>query len=282
MQFNPLTPEEEKVILHKGTERPFTGEYLNNKATGTYHCKRCNAPLYRSGDKFDSHCGWPSFDDEIEGAIDRVPDADGHRTEIVCHRCGAHLGHVFLGEGLTPKQIRHCVNSISLNFVPDEPEKLATAYFASGCFWGTEYFFMKAPGVRQTAVGFMGGYVDNPTYRQVCEKNTGHFETTEVTYDPQKTSYEDLIRLFFETHDFTQVDGQGPDIGPQYRSCIFYSNEAEKAIAEKYINLLTGKGYRVATLLKPVSTFWKAENYHQQYYEHKGGKPYCHHYKKIF
>jgi peptide methionine sulfoxide reductase msrA/msrB len=157
-----------------------------------------------------------------------------------------------------------------------------TAYFASGCFWGTEYYFMKANGVLHTAVGFMDGHVQNPTYKQVCEKNTGHLETTEVIFDPTKTSYEEMVKLFFETHDLTQTDGQGPDIGPQYLSCIFYSNDEEKAMAEKYINILTNKGYKVATMLKPASMFWKAEDYHQQYYEHKGEKPYCHQYRKIF
>ena len=282
MEYNKLTPEEEYVILHKGTERPFTGEYVNNNRAGTYVCKRCDAPLYRSSDKFESHCGWPSFDDEIKGAVKRVPDADGRRTEILCASCGAHLGHVFLNEGFTQKQTRHCVNSISMKFIPAEDGNLKKAYFASGCFWGTEYFFMKAPGVKETAVGFMGGHVDNPTYQQVCQKNTGHLETTEVVYDPQKTSYENLVKLFFETHDFTQTNGQGPDIGPQYLSCIFYGSPQEKIIAEKYIRMLDDKGYRVATLLKPVSHFWKAEDYHQQYYEHKGSSPYCHRYTKIF
>lgn len=289
MEFNKLTPEEERVIVHKGTERPFTGEYVNTKDSGTYVCKRCGTPLYRSEDKFDSHCGWPSFDDEIPGAVKRVPDADGMRTEIICAHCGAHLGHVFTGEKFTPKDTRHCVNSISMKFIPaavgspkTSKDKLEKAYFASGCFWGTEYYFMKAKGVVSTAVGFMGGHVENPSYRQVCQKNTGHLETTEVVYDPKETSYENLVKLFFETHDFTQTNGQGPDIGPQYLSCIFYSNPEQKAIAEKYIKILQDKGYKVATMLKPASTFWKAEDYHQQYYEHKGSTPYCHVYKKIF
>lgn len=282
MEFNALTPDEERVIVHKGTERPFTGEYLNNKEAGTYLCKRCNAPLYRSEDKFESDCGWPSFDDEVEGAVKRVPDADGRRTEIICNNCGAHLGHVFLGEGFTEKQTRHCVNSISMKFLPAKQQGQTKGYFASGCFWGTEYFFMKASGVKQTNVGFMGGHVNNPTYEQVCQKNTGHLETTEVIFDPETTSYEEMVKLFFETHDFTQTDGQGPDIGPQYRSCIFYADESQKAIAEKYIRILQERGYRVATMLKPTTTFWKAEDYHQQYYEHKGSTPYCHKYTKIF
>jgi len=282
MDYNKLTPEEERVIVHKGTEAPYTGEYTNNKRSGTYVCRRCNTPLYKSSDKFDSHCGWPSFDDEIKGAVKRVPDADGMRTEIICAHCGAHLGHVFLNEGFTAKETRHCVNSISLKFIPEENKMIKKAYFASGCFWGTEYYFMKANGVKHTSVGFMGGHVDHPSYEQVCQKNTGHLETTEVEYDTSKTSYENLVKLFFETHDFTQTNGQGPDIGPQYLSCLFYADESEKETAEKYIKVLTDKGYKVATMLKPLSTFWKAEDYHQQYYEHKGTKPYCHVYKKIF
>lgn len=282
MKFNKLTQAEEYVIVHKGTERPYTGEYLNHTEKGTYVCKRCDAPLYRSNDKFDGHCGWPSFDDEIKGSVKRVLDADGRRTEILCNNCGAHLGHVFIGEQFTDKNTRHCVNSISLKFIPTENDTFEKVYFASGCFWGTEYFFMKAPGVKETSVGYMGGDVQNPSYEEVCTGTTGHLEVTEVVFDPSKSTYGDLVRLFFETHDFTQTNGQGPDIGSQYLSCIFYNNEEEKAIAEKYIDILKEKGYKVATMLKPASHFWKAEDYHQQYYEHRGNTPYCHSYTKIF
>ncbi|MBB3186400.1 bifunctional methionine sulfoxide reductase B/A protein [Microbacter margulisiae] len=282
MEFRKLTIEEENIIVHKATEHPYSGSLLYNKKKGLYLCKRCQTPLFRSDDKFNSHCGWPSFDDEIEGAVRRQPDADGSRTEIVCAACGAHLGHVFEGEMMTPKNVRHCVNSLSLEFQPDESEKLQTAWFASGCFWGTEYHFNKANGVVETTVGFMGGHVEHPTYSQVCTGTTGHLETTEVMFDPLQTSYEELVKLFFETHDFTQTDGQGPDIGSQYLSAIFYADDAQKAIAEKYIRILNDKGYKVATALRPAETFWPAEDYHQDYYDHKGTTPYCHIYRAIF
>lgn len=278
MKFNPLTLEEQKVILQKGTEYPFTGKWLNNKKEGTYVCRQCNLPLYRSEDKFESNCGWPSFDDEIPGAVKRIPDADGRRTEIVCSNCGGHLGHVFEGEGFTPKNTRHCVNSISMDFIP----VMEKAYFASGCFWGTEYHFMKAKGVKATTVGYMGGHTQAPTYKEVCTGTTGHVEVVEVEYDPAVTSFEEMLKLYYETHDFEQVGGQGPDIGEQYQSVVFYVNESQKALVEKYIGLLNGKGYKVATQLRPAPEFWEAEDYHQEYYDKKNGTPYCHAYRKIF
>ena len=285
MKYNKLTPEEEYVIINKGTERPWTGEYLGNKQPGTYTCKRCDAALYRSEDKFDSHCGWPSFDDEIDGAVLRIPDADGMRTEIVCARCGAHLGHVFVGEGLTQKDTRHCVNSISMNFIPDSPvvqPKTDTAIFAGGCFWGVEYYMEQKEGVKSVTSGYIGGTKDHPTYKEVCSGTTGHAEAVRIIFDPAKVSYEELARLFFEIHDPTQVNRQGPDIGLQYRSEIFYLDDDQKRTVEKLIDILKSKGYKVATGVTKATTFWPAEDYHQDYYEHKGTLPYCHGYTKRF
>ncbi len=281
MKYNNLTSEEKAVILNKATERPYTGQYVDNKTEGTYFCKQCNAALYLSKDKFDSHCGWPSFDDEIKGAVKRIPDADGRRTEIVCSNCEGHLGHVFEGEGFTAKNTRHCVNSISMKFVPTKTET-EKAYFASGCFWGTEYHFMKANGVIETTVGYMGGKTKNPTYREVCTGLSGHIETTEVEFDPTLTSFEELLKLYYETHNFEQVGGQGPDIGDQYQSVVFYVSKKQKQITEKYIQILKDRGYKPATQLREATVFWDAEDYHQEYYDQKNGTPYCHIYRKIF
>ncbi|MDD5677640.1 MAG: bifunctional methionine sulfoxide reductase B/A protein [Kiritimatiellae bacterium] len=307
--MNQLTPREEDVIVHKGTEAPFTGKYNNFHGKGTYACRRCGTALYRSDSKFDSGCGWPSFDDEIPGAVRRQPDADRMCMEILCAKCGAHLGHLFSGERLTPKNTRHCVNSISLQFIPAEATSTTnataaptatrsstpltrstpdpapgseTAIFAGGCFWGVEYYFKRAKGVLLTQAGYAGGHVDNPTYKQVCSGMTGHAEAVRITYDPGQTTYERMAKLFFEIHDPTQANRQGPDIGAQYRSIIFYQSPRQKAVAEKLIGFLKAKGYNVVTQVVPADTFWPAEDCHQQYYEKNGKTPYCHVYKKRF
>jgi peptide methionine sulfoxide reductase msrA/msrB len=157
-----------------------------------------------------------------------------------------------------------------------------TAYFAGGCFWGVEYFMEEAPGVTDAVSGFMGGTKDNPSYREVTSHRTGHAEAVRVTFNPNETTYEDVAKLFFEIHDPTQVNRQGPDIGEQYRSEVFYKNEEQKQTAENLISLLKQKGLKVATQVTPATSFWEAEDYHQDYYQHKGGEPYCHGYVKRF
>jgi len=279
--YRKLNAAEKQVILQKGTEAPHTGKYDKHNEKGVYCCKQCGLPLYTSNDKFTADCGWPAFDDEIGGAVNRIPDADGHRTEIVCSRCGAHLGHVFSGENYTEKNIRHCVNSISLIFNPASDQK-SKAIFAGGCFWGMEYHFQKTAGVLAVKAGYIGGTTDNPTYEEICNKSTGHAEAIEITFDPGQITYTDLLKLFFEIHDPGQVNRQGPDIGDQYRSAIFYFDEMQKRTAEKLIALLKDKGYKVVTELQPAEKFWEAEQYHQNYYEIKGEQPYCHIYQKKF
>ena len=283
-KIDTLTPFEKHVLIDKGTERAFSGQYVDTKEDGTYTCKVCGAPLYRSSDKFDSHCGWPSFDDAVPGAIKEVPDADGRRTEIVCANCGAHMGHVFKGEGLTEKNVRHCVNSVSLNFQKNKAQTsvFKKAYFAGGCFWGVEYYLEMIDGVKEVTSGFMGGHVKNPGYYDVVRKDTGHLETVEVVYDPSKVSYETLAKTFFEIHDPTQADGQGPDIGSQYLSAIFVSNTEERKTIERLIDILEKKGLKIATKILAKAPFYSAEAYHQDYYERKGTKPYCHRRVKRF
>lgn len=156
------------------------------------------------------------------------------------------------------------------------------AYFASGCFWGTEYFFENFKGVKSAVSGYMGGTIPNPSYEMVCTGFSGHLEVVRVEYDETEVSYELLAKQFFETHDFTQTNGQGPDIGSQYLSAIFYSNGEEKEISEKLILDLENKGYKVATSLYELVPFYEAESYHQDYYERHQKVPYCHSYRKIF
>jgi peptide methionine sulfoxide reductase msrA/msrB len=296
-EFKRLSAEEEAIIAHRGTEAPWSGQYVKVTDKGAYTCKRCGTVLFGSSDKFQSECGWPSFDDAIPGTVLRFPDADGRRVEIVCATCGAHLGHVFEGEGLTKKNTRYCVNSLSIDFAkgaipavaapkpqpePSKTPEREEAIFAEGCFWGTQSMFQKAPGVLETTVGYTGGHTENPTYKEVCTGTTGHAEALRIVFDPRKTTYETLVRLFFETHDFGQEDGQGPDIGDQYRSVIFYTTKEQKATAEKVIQQLHAMGRKVATKVVAASKFWPAEEYHQRYYEKNGKAPYCHFRRSVF
>ena len=308
----PLSGLEADVLLRKATEPPYTGEYIDNHAAGTYICRQCGMPLYHSEDKFESGCGWPSFDKEVAGAVRRVPDADGRRVEIVCANCGGHLGHVFEGEGFTEKNTRHCVNSLSMKFVPagSDEEKAALARLdnkasapagpagpasaaantaqptaasgctakaivAGGCFWGVEDAFQKIPGVCEAVSGYTGGHTVNPSYEDVCRGDTGHAEAVLVRFDPARVSYEQILRRFFEIHDPTQLNRQGPDWGEQYRSAVFYENAEQKAVAQKLMGRLRMLGYNVVTQLAPAGPFYAAEAYHQDF-TRRTGRGACH------
>lgn len=282
-KLGSLPPKLVNIIEHKATEYPFTGIYNAYSKPGTYLCRKCGIALYRADAKFASSCGWPSFEFEIKDVVRQEKDSDGSRTEILCNRCNAHLGHVFYGEKLTPMNTRHCVNSASLDFVEnDHVIDSEEAIIAAGCFWGVEYYYQKLPGVLKVESGYIGGLKDNPGYNEICSGNTGHLEGIRILFDFSKINYEEIIKYFFEIHDFSQTNGQGLDIGSQYLSACFYYDVIQKNIIESVISQLTVLGFKVATQVRKVTTFWPAEGYHQNYYNNNSGQPYCHRHTKIF
>jgi peptide methionine sulfoxide reductase msrA/msrB len=269
-------PTDKQIMFEKATEYPNSGEYNHFFEKGVYICKNCQSPLYHSDFKFDSGCGWPAFDDQVFGAIAKVPD--GGRTEIICQNCKIHLGHIFEGERMTIKNLRHCVNSASMIFKDNlEFEKIVVA---GGCFWGVEYYFKTLKGVISTQVGYIGGPQSTANYQAVCTGNSGHYEGVEILFDPKIVSTRQILKLFFEIHDFSQFSGQGNDLGEQYKSRIF-ANTNQQIIAKELVELLSQK-YTIATQILPISQFFDAENYHQDYYQKTNKTPYCHFKKTIF
>mgnify|MGYP002633864798 FL=1 len=264
--YTNLSHEERKIIVDKGTEAPFKGEYNEFFEAGLFICRACRSPLYESNTKFNAGCGWPSFDEEIEGAVVRKEDfsAGRIRTEICCSKCDGHLGHVFEGEQITEKNTRHCVNSLSIQF--KSYKNLSKVYFGAGCFWSVEKLFKIQKGVYLSQVGYMGGDTDNPRYKDICTGDTNHVEVVEVYYDEKVISFTDLLNIFWENHNPTTPNQQGFDIGSQYRSVVFYTSENQKKIAEESIlvqELNWKKTIVTEVIIAPI--FYRAEEYHQNY-----------------
>jgi len=278
-----LTPEQYSVTRLKGTERPFSGTCAVPAGEGeyVYRCVGCGTDLFRSGAKFQSGTGWPSFAEPVsELNITTIEDRSHGmvRTEVLCALCGAHLGHVF-DDGPLPSGNRHCINSVAIKLVDAGSfKRLEKAAFAAGCFWGVEASLRGVKGVVYTAVGFMGGTLKNPTYEQVCRRDTGNAETVFLEYNPDEVSYEQLLNVFWKIHNPTTPDRQGPDVGTQYRSVIFYYNDAQEKAAKLSAKELERAGRfndPVVTRIVPAQVFYRAEEYHQRYYEKQGRKPAC-------
>ena len=285
-EWKKVLPEDVyEVTRHADTERPFTGKYWNTDEKGTYYCAACGNKLFRSGAKFASSCGWPSFfeQDNKESITFKEDNSFGmKRVEANCGRCNSHLGHLF-DDGPEPTGKRYCMNAISLDFVPDiSPKNSAinseTITLGGGCYWCVEAVYEKLDGVKSVVSGFSGGKNANPTYEEVCTGRTGHAEVVQITYDKTLTNLDEILQIFFTVHDPTTLNRQGADVGTQYRSVIFYANDQQKKDGQSIIDKLNSEkvyGSPIVTTLEPLTQFYKAEEYHQNYYQNNKSQPYC-------
>jgi peptide methionine sulfoxide reductase msrA/msrB len=281
-----LSPDQYYVLRQKGTERPYTGQLLMNKKKGVYKCAACGNELFTDEMKFDSHCGWPSFDKEIEGGKIKTIRDTTHgmiRTEIVCAKCDGHLGHLF-DDGPTETGMRYCVNSLSLEFVnkkdleENSNSSTKTLMLGGGCYWCVEAVYEMLDGIIKVESGFSGGKVKNPSYEEVCSGTTGHAEVVKLTYDNSKTSFEEILQVFFTVHDPTTLNRQGADVGTQYRSVIFCNNNSEIEKAKDIIDALNKANVYsnpIVTEVALASEFYKAKQDHQNYYQQNKEQGYC-------
>jgi peptide methionine sulfoxide reductase msrA/msrB len=278
-----LSPDLYAVARQADTERAFTGTMWNSETKGTYYCAACGLKLFRSDQKFTSSCGWPSFFEQENKSSITFKDDNSYgmrRIEALCGRCNSHLGHLF-DDGPEPTGKRYCMNAISLDFVPEVTESkgnLQTIVLGGGCYWCVEAVYENLEGVEKVVSGFAGGTVANPSYEEVCTGRTGAAEVVQITYDKTKTNLDEIFQVFFTVHDPTTLNRQGGDVGTQYRSVIFYATEEQKKAAESIIAELNNAnvyGSKIVTTLEPFKAFYKAKDYHQNYYENNKDQPYC-------